>query len=304
MDTAIFDAPAWLDRTLFPYEQQHIELDGHDVAYVDEGDGPPLLMLHGNPTWGFVYRDIIAGLKDRFRCIAPDLPGFGFSTVAPGYGFRPAEHSAIIQRFVEALDLRDATLMAQDWGGPIGLGVAGRQPERFSALVLANTFAWPANGDLHFELFSRLMGGPVGKQLILHANAFVNVLVPAGTKRAGPAPAVMAAYRGPFAERAKRLPTYILPREILASRDFLAQVERGLEHIVHLPALLLWGDRDVAFRAQERRRFEQLLPEHTTVVLEGAGHFVQEDAPDEIVEAVRAWASARAPREPGRSRVR
>ena len=279
----------WLDRTLFPYEQQRLRVDGHELAYVDEGDGPPLLMLHGNPTWSFVYRDLIAGLRDGYRCVAPDLPGFGFSTAAAGFTFRPAEHARVIEHFVEALDLRDVTLVVQDWGGPIGLWSAARHPERYRALVLANTFAWPANGDLHFELFSRLMGGPLGRELILRFNAFVNLLIPAGTKRTGPPSAVMAAYRGPFPDRGSRLPTAVLPREILASRDFLAEVERGLPALRHLPALLLWGDRDVAFRDAERRRFEDLLPDHRTIVLEGAGHFVQEDAPEEMVEAMGAW---------------
>lgn len=279
----------WLDRALFPFEQQRIDVDGNELAYVDEGEGPPLLMLHGNPTWSFVYRDVIAGLRERFRCIAPDLPGFGFSSPAPGFGFRPAEHSRVIEHFVEALDLRDATLMVQDWGGPIGLGVAGRQPERFAGLILANTFAWPTNGDLHFELFSRLMGGPIGKLLIVRANAFVNLLVPAGTRRSRPAPGVMSAYRGPFAKREDRLPTYVFPREILGSRDYLAEVERGLDSLRDLPALIVWGDRDIAFRDTERRRFEELFPHHRTVVLEGAGHFVQEDASPEIVEAIERW---------------
>src|SRR3954451_9572897 len=76
--------------------------------------GPPLLMLHGNPTWSFLYRDVIAGLRERFRCIAPDLPGFGFSTPAAGFGFRPSEHSQVIERFIGALDLRDITLMVHD----------------------------------------------------------------------------------------------------------------------------------------------------------------------------------------------
>ena len=296
--------PDWLDRALFPFEQRRIHVDGHELAYVDEGEGPPLLMLHGAPTWSFVYRDVIAGVRDRFRCIAPDLPGFGFSTAAPGFGFRPAEHSRVIERFVEALDLRDVTLMVQDWGGPIGLGVAGRQPDRFDALILANTFAWPVNGDLHFELFSRFMGAPIGKLLILRANALVNFLLPAGTRRTGPPPEVMAAYRGPFARRADRLPTYVLPREILASRDYLAEVERGLGALRELPTLILWGDRDIAFREKERRRFEELLPNHRTVVLEGAGHFIQEDASPEIVEAIEDWLDtgrAPLPREGGRA---
>ncbi len=85
--------------------------------------------------------------------------------------------------FVEALGLRDTTLMVHDWGRPIGFGVAARNPDRFAAVVVANSFAWPVNGDLRFELFSRIMGGPIGKLLTLHANAFVNFLVPAGTRR-------------------------------------------------------------------------------------------------------------------------
>jgi len=286
------DAAPWLDRTLFPYAQQRIDVDGHELAYVDEGDGPPLLMLHGNPTWSFIYRDLIAQLSDRFRCIAPDLPGFGFSTAAPGFGYRPAEHADVVERFVEELELRDITLMVQDWGGPIGLGIAGRQPERFRALIIANTFAWPANGDFHFELFSRLMGGPIGKLLILRANAFVNVLVPAGTRRTRPSPEVMSAYRGPFPKSADRVPTYVFPREILASRDYLEEVEHGLASLRDLPTLIVWGDRDVAFREKERQRFEELFPKHRTVVLYGAGHYIQEDAAPEIVEAIRSWAPA------------
>lgn len=280
----------WLDPELFPYEQRRMHLDEHELAYVDEGEGPPLLMVHGNPTWSFLYRDVIAGLRDRFRCVAVDLPGFGFSTAAPGYGFLPAEHSLVVERFVESLDLREITLVVHDWGGPIGLGVAGRHPERFRAVVIANTFAWPVNGDLHFEFFSRFMGGPIGKLLILRANAFVNVLVPAGTRRTGPPPAVMAAYRGPFPRPSDRLPTYVLPREIRKSREFLAGVEQGLERLRDLPALIVWGNRDIAFRDQERQRFERVFPNHRTVILEGAGHFVQEDAAPELVEAIRDWA--------------
>ena len=283
--------PDWLDRELFPYEQKRLALDGHELTYVDEGEGPTLLMLHGNPTWSFLYRDVIAALSGQFRCIAPDLPGFGFSTAATGFGFRPAEHSKVIERFIEELDLRDIVLMVHDWGGPIGLGVAGRDPQRFRALVLTNTSAWPANGDLRVELASRLMGGPIGQLLITHANAFVNLLVPAGIRGDGPSPAVMAAYRGPFARRSDRRPTYVFPREILKSRAFLAEVEAGLPLLRDLPTLILWGDRDFAFGEKERARFEELFPEHRTVVLEGAGHFVQEDAAPEIVEAVRHWAS-------------
>lgn len=283
--------PAWLDERLFPFRSRFIEIDGSRVHYVDEGEGPPLLLLHGNPTWSFLYRDIIRGLRGRFRCVAPDYPGFGLSVARAGYGFTPAEHADTIERLLLALDLSDVTLMVQDWGGPIGLGVASRHPERFRALVIGNTWAWPVNGDLRFELFSRFLGGPVGALLIRNFNAFVNLLIPAGTRRRLPGE-VMAAYRGPFSRKASREPTHVFPREILASRDYLAGVEGGLRRLADLPALLLWGDRDPAFRGAERTRFERIFPRHRTVVLRDAGHFIQEDAAEEIVAEISRWRPA------------
>ncbi len=280
--------PAWLDERLFPFRSRIVEIDGCRVHYVDEGEGPPLLLLHGNPTWSFLYRDIVRGLRGHFRCVAPDYPGFGLSVAREGYGFTPAEHADIIERLLLALDLSGVTVMVQDWGGPIGLGVAARNPERFRVLVIGNTWAWPVNGNPRFEVFSRVLGGSVGGFLIRNFNAFVNLLIPAGTRRRLPGE-VMAAYRGPFSRKESREPTHVFAREILRSMDYLAGVERGLDRIGHLPALLLWGDRDPAFREAERVRFERLFPDHRTVVLRGAGHFIQEDAAGEIVAQILRW---------------
>lgn len=283
------ERPTWFPQALFPFESRWVEADGCRVHYIDEGSGPLLVMLHGNPTWSFLYRNIIRDLATQFRCVAFDYPGFGLSVAAPGYGFTPAEHSAVFERLLLTLDLRDATLMVQDWGGPVGLGVASRHPERFRALVIGNTWAWPVNEDPHFARFSRFMGGPIGGFLIRHFNAFVNVMIPMGVRRRKLPKDVMAAYRGPFSARSARMPTHVFPREILGSREFLAQVERGLGRLRHLPALIVWGDRDIAFRDTERRRFEEIFPTHHTVVLRGAGHYIQEDAPEEIVAAIREW---------------
>jgi haloalkane dehalogenase len=283
--------PAWVPRELYPFTGRHLELDRARVHYVDEGGGPPLLLLHGNPTWSFVYREVIAGLRDRFRCVAPDLPGFGLSSAAPGYGFTPAEHADVLERLVLALDMRDVTMMAQDWGGPIGFAVATRHPEHFRGFVIANTWAWP-KGDPGTQLFSRLLGGPVGRRLIQHRNVFVERILPGGVRRRKLPDAVMDAYRGPFPTPASRVPVAVLPREILRSRTFLGEVERRLQVLRDRPALLVWPTADVAFRQRERRRWEELFPDHRTVLIEGAGHYVQEDAPEEIVAAIRDWTAA------------
>ena len=138
--------PAWVPDELYPFESHYADVAGSRVHYIDEGDGPPLLLLHGNPTWSFLYREIVKGLRDRYRCIAVDHPGFGLSSPAPGYGFTPAEHADVLEQLVLRLDLGDLTMMVQDWGGPIGFAVATRHPERFAAFVIGNTWAWP-KGD-------------------------------------------------------------------------------------------------------------------------------------------------------------
>jgi haloalkane dehalogenase len=280
--------PAWVPGDLYPFESHYADVAGSLVHYVDEGSGPPLLLLHGNPTWSFLYRDIVKGLRDRYRCIAVDYPGFGLSMAAPGYGFTPAEHAGVLEQLVLRLDVTDVTMMVQDWGGPIGFAVATRHPDRFAAFVIGNTWAWPKS-DPGTQLFSRLLGGPIGRRLIAQRNVFVERILPGGVRRRTLPEEVMDAYRGPFPTPASRRPTAVFPREILGSRSFLAEIERRLPRLRGRPALIVWPTRDVAFRRRELRRWEQLFPDHRTVPLTGAGHYIQEDAADEIVAAIGGW---------------
>jgi len=293
--------PPWVPNDLFPFESRYTDLAGSRVHYIDEGSGPTLLLLHGNPTWSFLYRDIVKGLRDRYRCVAVDHPGFGLSKAAPGYAYTPAEHAVVLEQLILRLDLRDVTMMVQDWGGPIGFAVATRQPERFAGFVIGNTWAWPKS-DPGTQLFSRLLGGAIGRRIILNRNVFVERILPAGVRRGTLPEAVMNAYRGPFPTAASRWPTAIFPREILASRPFLATIERGLAELSDRRALIVWPTKDVAFGDRERRRWEKLFPDHHTVRLEGAGHYIQEDAAEEIVTAIRQWGAAHPPGSPGRSR--
>ncbi len=281
--------PSWVDAGLFPFESYFIELNGHVVHYVDEGSGPILLMLHGNPTWSFVYRDVIASLKDRFRCIALDYPGFGLSVAAPGYGYQPVDHAGMVVEFLDRMDLSDLTLVAHDWGGPIGLFAAEQRPDRFERIVLANTWAWPANGELKAEMASRVMGGFIGRELIRRFNLFVNALIPAGHRRRRVSEPEMKHYREALDTQERRNACAILPGAITGARDFLADVEGNLELLQDFPALIVWADGDMAFGDNDRKRLEAKFPDHTTVIVKGAGHFVQSDAADEMSDAIRTW---------------
>lgn len=281
--------PAWVDDDLFPFKSRFIEIDGHSVHYVDEGSGPTLLFLHGNPTWSFLWRDVISALRRDFRCIALDYPGFGLSTAATGYRYLPEEHAEVVTAFVDALGLERVTLVGQDWGGPIGLAAAQRRPGVFDRLVLANTWAWPVNGVLHFEAFSRIVGGPPMRFLVRQFNVVVNAFIPTGHRRRKATAAEMVHYRQALDTAERRQACAVLPSRILASRDFFAEVEAGLADLAELPTLIVWGDADIAFRPQERERLEATFPNHETVIVEGAGTYVESDAPEEFVAAVRGW---------------
>lgn len=280
--------PTWVDDALFPFESRFLDIDGNRVHYVDEGSGPVLLFLHGNPTWSFDYRKVIEALRQDFRCIAVDYPGFGLSSAGPGYRYLPAEHARVIGAFVDTLALNGVTLVAHDWGGPIGLAMVQQRPEVFDRLVLTNTWAWPVGAPL-VQVMSHVMGGLIGRLLIRQFNLFVNVMIPIGHRLTKPTSAEMTHYQRALGSPVRREASAVFPREITASRAFLADVASGLPDIAGLPALIIWGDGDFAFGDKELRQWEQTLTDHQTVMVNGAGHFVPSDAPEQFAAAIRNW---------------
>ena len=281
--------PDWFRAELFPFDSRFVEAGGARVHYVDEGTGPTLLMLHGNPTWSFLYRHLITGLRDRFRCVALDLPGFGLSQPPAGYGFTAAEHSNIVRHVIERLDLRDYTPLVQDWGGPIGLSAALAEPDRVRALIVGNTWAWPMS-DARTTAFSTILGRwPTGPFLVRAANVFTNIAVAHSRGHSRLTRDERAMYRGPHPTPASRIPVQVFPREILAARPLLEDLQRRLPEIADRPALILWPTADPAFREGVRRQWERLLTNSETVLLEGAGHYFPDDVPDEAVEAITDW---------------
>jgi len=284
----VAERPAWVDDALFPFESRFIGIDGHHIHYVDVGSGPTLLFLHGNPTWSFDYSAVIDSLRQEFRCVAVDYPGFGLSQAAPGYRYLPAQHAQVIGAFVDALGLSGVTLVAHDWGGPIGLATVQKRPEVFNQLVLTNTWAWPVSDPL-VQIMSHAMGSLLGRLLIRRFNLFVNVMIPIGHRLTKPTAEQMIHYQKALDSPTRREASAVFPREIIASRAFLADVEAGLTDIATLPTLVIWGDADFAFGNNELRRWEQTFTDHRTVSAKGAGHFVPSDAPEQFTEAIRDW---------------
>jgi len=277
-----------VDKSLYPYQPHYLELeDGSKLHYIDEGKGPIILLLHGNPTWSFLYRHIIVALKDDFRLIAPDYPGFGLSTAAENYTYTPKEHADAINQLVQKLKLDDMAIMMQDWGGPIGFHVALQTPQRVSRFIVGNTWAWPLDSDGH-KKFSSRVGGWLGQFGAWCCNGIVKFFMNKGVINQL-SDKEMAMYLAPFKKRQYRKPTHIFAKQLMAAKPFLENINKQLSRISDRPMLLVWGMKDFAFKAPQRHRFESIFKSHTTVLLPNAGHFIQEDAPNDIALAIRGF---------------
>ena len=207
------------DPALYPFTSHWFDSSQGRVHYVDEGTGPVILLCHGNPTWSFLYRDIIRELKDHFRCIAQDYLGFGLSDRPPGFGYRVEEHATVVGELVDHLGLDDYLSMGQDWGGPISMAVGTDRADRVRGVILGNTWFWPT-ADLTTKVFSRVMGSPPMQWAILQRNFFVERLIPTGTATSL-SDAVMAHYRGVQPSPEARAGVARFPKEILAARPLL-----------------------------------------------------------------------------------
>jgi haloalkane dehalogenase len=279
--------PTWVPGDLYPFSDHWAEIDGNLIHYLDEGEGPPLLLLNGNPSWSFGWRDVIARLRNTFRCIAPDYPGFGLSRPAHDYDFRAASHSVVIETLIDRLQLKEMIVFGYAWGGPIGLGFAGRRPDLIRALVIGNTWAWP-DSRLRVRLFSALMGGPLSPLLVDRLNLMLRLYLPANLKRGPLTQTERAAYEGPFPVESRHV-MRVFPRELVTARAFLRQVESNLPRLANKPALILWPDSDPGFGDRELQHWQALYPAARTVVLSRTGQFIDEDAPEDVAAAIADW---------------
>ena len=280
----------------FPFKPRYVRADDVRLHYVDEGprDGRPLFFAHGNPTWSYLWRRQIADLSERgHRCVAIDHMGFGRSDKPPHpavYSLQTHVDNALA--LVDALDLRDVVLVAHDWGGPIGLGALLERRDRLRALVLMNTWAWELPSFLPPFLREFRTEG-LGEILALGGNLFVES-IPGGMAQRDIDPVMMEAYRAPFPDYWSRAGILAFQREIpLTERDRSAPLMGSIhERLTDLevPVLLVWGLRDRVFQPVFLDQWRELFPAARTVELEDAGHFLVEDRPEAVTEAIATFA--------------
>jgi cis-3-alkyl-4-acyloxetan-2-one decarboxylase len=280
-------------RCLYPFASRFLNLDGVQYHYLDEGAGPALLLVHGNPTWSFYWRDLILALRPKYRLIAPDHIGCGLSGKPDDYPYRLKQHVDNLARLIEHLDLNDVALVGHDWGGAIGLGAVLRFKERFSRLVLLNTAAFRSR---RIPWRIRICRTPLlGPLVVRGLNGFVRAaLQMAVCRHERMTREVRAGYLAPYDSWAHRVAIQrfvddipLSPRH--PSYSTLLDIEHGLPRLAHLPTALIWGMRDWCFTPHFLDRFRQFLPNAEVHRLADAGHWVMEDAGEHVIPIVEEF---------------
>ena len=282
--------PGWL-RALYPFEPKRFDTGRGMMSYLDEGRGDEaVVMVHGNPTWSFFYRNLVLGLRDRMRCIVPDHLGCGLSDKPQDFDYTLGEHVRNLRALLDSLKLRKIHLVVHDWGGPIGLGTAFRQPEQLGRVVLLNTAAF---ADTVVPWRIRLCRVPgVGEWLVRGLNGFAGAATWMAVSKPL-SPEVKRGYLYPYDNWANRIATHRFVVDIpcgqgRANDRALAEVEQGLVILRDRPVQIIWGGRDFCFNRHYFDRWRAILPDARAEFLPEAGHYLLEDAPAACLTAVSA----------------
>jgi haloalkane dehalogenase len=275
----------------FPFSSRFHQFDGFRLAHLDEGDGPPVVFVHGEPTWSYLWRHVIPPVRDAgYRCLALDLPGFGRSDKPVALDWYSYDrHSAALASWLEALEVRDATVVVHDWGGPIGLRAAVELPERIARMVILDTGlftgrqrmseAWTAFRDF----VARTEDLPVG------------LLVRRACHR-DPGDEVIRGYEAPFPSVEAKAGARAFPL-ILPTSPEMPGASQGQRVLLALrsdgrPKLVLWADSDPVLPLETGRRFAEALGTEVHQVIVNAGHFLQEDAGPHLGRLIAEWLDA------------
>jgi haloalkane dehalogenase len=272
----------------YDFAPRYVEQDGLRMHYVDEGEGASVLLLHGEPTWAYLYRKVIREVAPVARCIAPDYFGFGRSD-------KPVErewysydtHSASLARFVDELDLRDVTVVMQDWGGPLGMRLAVERPDRIARLVVLNTGIFsgrpPSDTWLRFRELVRRTGPDFQPGQLIRITCTTEL-----------PDDVVAAYDAPFPTPESKTGVLMFPEQVPTDPDHpsartMLDVREKLRSWDR-PALIFFSDSDPIFSPRVAERLAELIPgAEFQQPVAGAGHFLQEDAGEEVGQRIAAW---------------
>ncbi len=272
----------------YPFHSHFLEVGPGKIHYIDEGQGKPILFLHGNPDWSFSFRKVIKGLRTDYRCIAPDHIGFGLSEKPINYSYEPWDMAKHLEKLIDHLALKHVTLVVNDWGGPIGFDYCINHPDRVSNIIIMNTWLWPLNNYPLFWVFSKLMSGKTGNLLTGKLNLFSTILLwLAVYDKKSFRGKVHEYYQWPFKASQHRKASIALPHYLMAGKHWFQKLWENRNIIQAKNTLLIWGLKDPAFGKHFLRKWQNLLPDSRSVSLVKAGHFPQECQSEMVTSQIK-----------------
>ena len=284
-----------LDK-LFPFKRNFLDRNGHKYHYLNEGQGEPVVMVHGNPSWSFYYRNLVSALSDKHQCIVPDHIGCGLSDKPDDefYDYTLPNRIDDLEALLEHLNIREnITLVVHDWGGMIGLGYAARYPERIKKLVILNTAAFhlPKTKSFPWALWL-CRNTTLGTVLVRGFNAFSSIASYVGVKRKPMSRDVRQAYISPFNSWKNRISTLRFVQDIpLKQHDrnyqLVSDIASNLSKLASTPTLICWGLKDFVFDKHFLAQWREYLPHAQVHEFDDCGHYILEDASEDVVPLIR-----------------
>jgi len=285
-------------RHLYPFKSRYMDLDGLKYHFVDEGSGDPIIMIHGNPTWSFYYRNLVTALSPQFRTIAVDHIGCGLSDKPDikTYDYRLKNRVADLKTLLDHLDLKEnLTLVVHDWGGIIGMAYAVKHPERVKRIIIMNTTAFypPANKKLPLRLKFIRNTHLFANLAVLGFNLFAYSALFMATKR-GLSKDVKSGLIAPYNSWKNRIATLKFVQDIpLREKDpsysLVKHVDKNLHKLSDIPMLICWGRHDFVFDLSYLSEWQRRFPDAEVHTFSDAGHYVLEDEPDRIIVLVKKF---------------
>ncbi len=286
---------------LYPFEHHFLELGDLRYHYLDEGAGDPVIMVHGNPTWSFYYRNLAKALRGKYRVIVPDHIGCGLSDTpkADEYPYTLERRIDDLEALLESREVKGRiTLVLHDWGGMIGMGFAARHPERIARLVILNTGAFHLPPGKRFPWALRLCRDTrLGAMLVNQFNAFALIAARIGCKRNPMSAALRGAYVAPYDVPSKRIATLRFVQDIPlapgdSGYDLVSDIAASLDKFRSLPMSICWGLKDFVFDRYFLAEWQRRFPGAEVHTFADCGHYILEDAQEEVIPIIEQFLAA------------
>lgn len=280
----------WLDRQAYPFSNKYFDVDSHQLHYVDEGQGPTILFVHGTPSWSFDYRHLIRKLSADFRCIAIDLMGFGLSDKPKNYDYSTPTHVQVLAQFIEHLGLSDLHLVLHDFGGVIGMAYALDRPRQIKSITLFNSWLWDASKEPEFQQSAKILRSPLLPFLYLRLNFSPRFLIPKSFHDAkNLSKEVHRHYTKVFGKASERHGTLAFARSLLHDQQWFGSLWQKVHRLSDKPIHFIWGMQDPFVSPKYLDKYASAFSKAQVLELKDCGHFPQEEKKEEVVKAVSSF---------------